>query len=385
MMNDKFETVDFSFIYNMSHDIRTPMNAIMGYTQMAKKYIDEPDKAMDCLNKLEVSEEQLFKIINDAFDMVRIESGKVILDEEPANIIDCLNRLIDSIKDQADSKKLVLLTDIEDVDVADAVFDEMKVGKIAGNIISNAVRFAPEGGKVGITVRQVANDSSDDGFICYDLIVTDNGIGMSKEFLDNHLFETFSRRHSTTISGVQGVGLGMSIAKRLIEMMDGEIEVESKPYEGTKVTCHFKFGKVNYSHLDDNESDDFVTLMGKRILLVEDNDLNREIAKDTLEDEGIIVEEATNGEEALKHIVNSKPGDFLCILMDVSMPVMDGLEATAKIRSLANKSLANIPIIAMTANAFDEDKERCLKAGMNAYLAKPIRNDKLFETINTLL
>ncbi|MBP5298554.1 MAG: response regulator, partial [Lachnospiraceae bacterium] len=371
------------FIFDMSHDVRTPMNAIMGYTPMAKKYINEPEKALECLEKLELSGEQLLKIINDAFDLARIESGKVVLDEDEANIIDCLDRLVEMVDEQAREKNISLFIDTEDVENAEAIFDEIKVGRIVYNILSNAIKFSPNNGKVSISICLNTDPSTPEGFANYQVIVADNGVGMSRDFVDNHLFETFSGRHTTTLTGIKGVGLGMSIARRLIELMNGKLSVESEPGKGTKITCHFCFRKIDYKS-ENNPSAHGSSLMGTRILLVEDNELNREIERDCLESEGIIVDEAVNGKEALDKIVASAPEAYLCVLMDVMMPVMDGVEATLKIRNLPDSRKAMIPIIAMTANAFGEDKERCLKAGMNGYLVKPIRNEKLLEVINEL-
>lgn len=373
------------FIFNMSHDVRTPMNAIMGYSQMAKKYINEPEKALECLEKLEFSGEQLLKIINDAFDLARIESGKVVLDEDEANIIDCLDRLIDMVKEQAKEKNISIFVDTEDLENAEAIFDEIKVGRIVYNIVSNAIKFTPNDGKVSVSVSQNTDNSTPEGFSNYEVTVTDNGIGMSRDFMDNYLFETFSGRHRTTLTGIKGTGLGMSIARRLIELMNGKLIVESEPEKGTKVTCRFCFRKIDYFKNEDKSAAHGSSLMGTRILLVEDNELNREIEKDCLESEGVIVDEATNGKEALDKLEAALPGTYLCVLMDVMMPVMDGVEATLKIRSLADTQKALIPIIAMTANAFGEDKERCLKAGMNGYLVKPIRNEKLVEVLNDLV
>lgn len=373
------------FIFDMSHDVRTPMNAIMGYTQMAKKYINEPKKALECLDKLELSGEQLLKIINDAFDLARIESGKVVLDEDEANIIDCLDRLLDMVKEQAKEKNIGILIDTEDVENVEAIFDEIKVGRIVYNIVSNAIKFTPNNGKVSISVTQNTDSSTPEGFTNYDVTISDNGVGMSRDFVDHHLFETFSGRHTTTLTGIKGVGLGMSIAKRLIELMNGKLLVDSEPGKGTKVTCRFCFRKIDYYKGENKSASHGSSIMGTRILLVEDNELNREIERDCLESEGIIVDEATNGKEALDKVEACEPGTYLCVLMDVMMPVMDGVEATLKIRSLKDTQKALIPIIAMTANAFGEDKERCLKAGMNGYLVKPIRNEKLLEVINELV
>lgn len=369
------------FLFNMSHDIRTPMNAILGYTSMAKRYLNNPEKVMECLGKLEVSGEHLLKLINDVLDMARIESGKIVIEEEEANIIDCCNRLVDIIADQIEEKDLKLIVDTEDVEDPEIFMDVMRVGRIALNILSNSIKYTRNGGVINLTVRQVENQKDIPGHVSFDLIITDNGIGMSEEFIKEHLFETFARQNSSTISGIQGTGLGMSIAKNLLELMGGTIEVESTLNVGTKVTCHCHFRKVTKSHKPVEIIPGDYNLLGKRVLLVEDNDLNREIAKDTLENEGIIVEEATDGTVAVEMVKKSTPGYYYCILMDIQMPIMDGYKATEEIRHLPDPHIANIPIVAMTANAFAEDKKKALDAGMNAHLGKPVKLVDLMETL----
>lgn len=371
-----------AFLFNMSHDIRTPMNAIMGYIQMAKRHIEDRKRVDDCLEKLESSSEHLLKLINDVLDMARIESGRIVIDEEPASIVECINRFTDIVTEEAERKNIKFTLNYEDLEHPNAIFDEMKVGRIALNVVSNAIKYTKNGGVVSVEVVELPQDNPGSMVRGYDFIVKDTGIGMTKEFIKNHLFETFTRQYSTTLSNIQGAGLGMSIAKNLIELMGGSIDVESELNIGTTVVCHFRFRGVDNVRTAPNAVKKQYDLLGKRVLLAEDNELNREIARDTLEHEGIIVEEAVNGEEAVKMVSQSAPGYYYCVLMDVQMPVMDGYRATEEIRHLKNPKLASVPIIAMTANAFKEDKERSMEVGMDAHLAKPVRYQELFDTLS---
>jgi len=371
------------FLFNMSHDIRTPMNAIMGYTEMAKKYINQPEKVSDCLSKLEMSGEHLLKLINDVLDMARIESGKVVIEEEEINLYEYVGRFIDIVSEQAEKKNITFTTKYENINDVIIFADAMRVGRVALNITSNAIKYTKPGGKIDFTIKEVTSPKEKEGYISFDMIIQDDGIGMSEDFIRNGLFENFARQNTSTISGIQGTGLGMSIAKNLIELMGGSIDVESKMDVGTTVTCHFHFRKVVNSRKKVEEENKSFDLIGKRVLLVEDNDLNREIAKDTLESEGIIVDEATDGDVAVEMVARSVPGYYMCVLMDIQMPRMDGYKATQVIRQLSDAKLANIPVIAMTANAFSEDRKKSMESGMNAHLAKPVKFKELMETIST--
>ena len=369
-----------AFLFNMSHDIRTPMNAVLGFTAMAKKNVGDEEKVMDCLDKVEGAGVHLLSLINDVLDMARIESGKVKLEVKPVNVVDAAHNLVNMIDDMARDKRVTFTYNFDDVQNANVYADALHVNQILLNVISNAIKYTKEGGSVSYVINQI--DSESEGISKYNFVVTDTGIGMSEEF-QKHIFDTFEREASSSVSGIQGTGLGMAITKQLVEIMGGDIKVESKLGWGTTVTVTLAFenylGEVE--KVVDTTAEYHVDLNGKKVLLVEDNELNREIAREILDEVGIIVEEAVDGEMAVEKVSTSNPGDFDLILMDIQMPKMNGYEAATAIRNLADNALASIPILAMTANAFEEDKQNALKAGMDGHLAKPIDVDKLMEAI----
>ncbi len=371
------------FLFNMSHDIRTPMNAITGFTSMAEKYIDDKERVTDCLKKIEVSSNHLLKLINDVLDMSRIEAGNVIIEENACDIKDIVYRVMTIARGTATESNINLTMEMGKILHPAVYADILHIEQIIINVLSNAIKYTKPGGKVTLSVLE--RHTVKDGYGAYEFIVTDTGIGMARDFVD-HIFEAFSREKSSTVSGVTGTGLGMSITKNLIDLMGGKIEIDSELGYGTKVTMLFEFrlnnGKKKPTEVIDHRLDN-VVLFGRRVLLVEDNELNREIARDILIDEGLIVEEADDGAVAAEMVYKSQPGYYDFILMDIQMPYMDGYKATATIRNLENKELANIPIIAMTANAFDTDKAKSLEAGMNTHLTKPINIAQLINTLKS--
>ena len=374
-----------TFLFNMSHDIRTPMNAIMGFTGMAKKHIDDKERALDYLDKIEVSSQHLLRLINDVLDMARIESGKVQLDEGPTSIPKMFADLETIVSESAKARNIDLKFHIDKLENEAIFADELHVNEISLNLISNAIKYTEPGGNVDVFVKQIYTKRP--GYAAYEIKVADNGIGMSQQFLEN-IFESFERERSTTTSGIEGTGLGMSITKRLVDLMDGSIDVESTLGHGSTFTVVLEF-RIRYGNEDEvatgeiEVTEEKVELKGKRVLVVEDNELNREIAKDLLEEEGMIVEEAVNGLEGFDAIKNMKPGYFDFVLMDIQMPVMDGYDSAKAIRAIDDESRNCVPIIAMTANAFDEDKQKALAAGMNAHIAKPVDVEKLIETLKS--
>ncbi len=510
-----------TFLNNMSHDIRTPMNAIIGYTALTTTHLDNRERAQDYLSKIAQASNHLLSLINDVLDMSRIESGKVTINERPENLADILQSLRNIIQSDVHSKKLELYIDTVDVTDEEVYCDKLRLNQILLNLTSNAIKFTPAGGTVAVRVTERQSRSPQRGV--YEFKVSDTGIGMSPEFAKT-VFDPFTREQSTTVSGIQGTGLGMAITKNIVDMMGGTITVESEQGKGTTftVTLEFRFSAehqemspiaelkgfrglvvdddmiccqsvskmlrqigmraewalsgreavartteaveltdpfevyiVDWSMpdlsgidtvreirrvvgndspiilmsaydwtdieaearhagvtgfiskplfasdlhrtlerslgVDKNEQADDVKEMprddsfdGKRILLAEDNELNREIAVEILTEAGFIVETAENGVEACEKVEKSEPGYYSLILMDIQMPIMDGYAATHRIRGLENKALAGIPIIAMTANAFDEDRERALEAGMDGHLAKPIDIDKMLELLREL-
>lgn len=358
-----------TFLFNMSHDIRTPMNAIIGFSDMAEKHIDDKEKVLDCLKKINVSGDHLLRLINNVLDLARIESGKMKLDVQandiPANVenVSCIF--------QADLKKKNLkLRTICDVKNQVAFFDHLRMNQIELNLIGNAIKYTPAGGVITYTVRQT---EAKDGYGTYVCTVKDTGVGMSEEF-QSRVFDAFERENSSVTTGIEGFGLGLAITKRFVEEMGGTITCKSDPGKGSEFICtyHLKTGTRADLEAPDENVDLKKDFYGKRILLVEDNALNREISKELLEREGIIVEEAEDGDVAVEKVKNSEPGYYEVILMDIQMPRMDGFTATRQIRALKDPFLSNIPIIALTANAFDEDKQSSMEAGMNGHVAKPV-------------
>ena len=378
-----------SFLFNMSHDIRTPMNAILGFANMAKKYSDDKEKVEECIDKVQTSGTHLLGLINDILDMARIESGKIEIEVEPIDVREAADRLTTILGDLARDKDIKLSVSLEDVENPYVYLDELHVNQILLNIISNAVKYTENGGKVDILIKEML--SSDKERAHYRFVISDTGIGMTEEFLD-HVFDSFERDKNEALAGIQGTGLGMSITKRLVDIMHGNIEVESTLGEGSTFTVDLEFKKYEgdfealvTAEAEQEQEATEITLDGKRILLVDDNELNREIASEILAETGAVIEEAEDGVEAFDKVRESEPGYYDIVLMDVQMPRMNGYESTKAIRALENEELANIPIIAMTANAFDEDREDALEAGMNEHIAKPIDVVKLFDCLRKIL
>lgn len=369
-----------TFLFNMSHDIRTPMNAIIGFTNMAQKYLDDKERVIEYLDKVKVSSTHLLQLINDVLDMARIESGKVSIEEIATNVYKNVEDITMIMQEFAQNHNVNMNVKIDNIRNEYIFADVLHFNQVLLNIISNAIKYTHPGGKVDVYVSQTPDEK--EGYASFDFIVKDTGIGMSPEF-QKHLFESFIREKTTTVSGIQGTGLGMSIAKQLLDLMNGSIDVKSKVNVGTTVKIHisFRIQKRVHKKIENNDEIVDISLEGLRILLVEDNELNREIAKDILEETGIIVEEAEDGSIAVEKVKSSKPGYYDLVLMDIQMPHMDGYTATQNIRALDNPELADIPIVAMTANAFEEDKNKALEEGMNMHLAKPINIGELFEAV----
>ena len=509
-----------TFLSNMSHDIRTPMNAVIGFATLALANVDNTEKVKDYLAKILSSSNHLLSLINDILDMSRIESGKIQLDEQEANLSDILHDIKTIITGQIHAKQLELYMDVLDVTDEDVYCDKTRLNQVLLNLLSNAIKFTPPGGTVSIRVAQMPNAPEGKGL--YEIKVKDTGIGMSQEFA-RRIFEPFERERTSTVSKIQGTGLGMAISKNIIDMMGGTITVQTEKDKGTEFTIRLAlrlqserrsverikeleglkalvvdddfntcdsvtkmlvqvgmrsewtlFGKeavlrarqsmelndpfrayiIDWRLPDMNGievtrqiralgddtpiiiltaydwtdievearaagvtafcskpmfmSDLRETLMtalgqqeakrdsilpcirdasdfkGKRLLLVEDNELNREIALEILGEYGFHMETAENGVVAVEKVADSKPGDYDLVLMDIQMPVMNGYEATQAIRALENPALAGIPILAMTANAFDEDRKAAVECGMNGFLSKPIQIEELIQTLQSV-
>ena len=359
-----------SFLFNMSHDIRTPMNAIMGFRDLLEKHIDEPERRADYLRKIKDASKVLLSIINNVLEMARIEKGTVVVEEVAMNTKN-FGISIFSVFSEMMAEKNIEFTH-EDLVVHHYVYcDPTKMREIFMNLLSNAYKYTKPGGKVHVRLRELP--SNREGYGIFETSVSDTGVGMSAEYLA-HIFEEFSRENTSTANKIEGTGLGMPIVKRLVELMGGTIRVSSEKGVGTTfvvVLPHRIADEPENVEPEDVEADGAV-FEGKRILLAEDNDLNAEIAEEILTSVGFMIERAEDGAICYEKIVSSETGYYDLVLMDIQMPNMDGYQATKAIRGLADKEKANIPIIAMTANAFEEDRSKAINMGMNGHIAKPI-------------
>ena len=359
-----------SFLFNMSHDIRTPMNAIMGFRDLLEKHIDEPERRADYLRKIKEASKVLLSIINNVLEMARIEKGTVVVEEVAMNTKN-FGISIFSVFSEMMAEKNIEFTH-EDLVVHHNVYcDPTKIREVFMNLLSNAYKYTKPGGKVHVRLRELP--SNREGYAFFETSVSDTGVGMSAEYLA-HIFEEFSRENTSTANKIEGTGLGMPIVKRLVELMGGTIRVSSEKGVGTTfvvVLPHRIADEPENVEPEDVEADGAV-FEGKRILLAEDNDLNAEIAEEILTSVGFMIERAEDGAICYEKIVSSEIGYYDLVLMDIQMPNMDGYQATRAIRALADKEKANIPIIAMTANAFEEDRSKAINMGMNGHIAKPI-------------
>ena len=383
-----------TFLNNMSHDIRTPLNAIIGFTELAAARLNDKSAVENYLSKIRSSSSYLLSLINDVLDMSRIESGSVKLESSLFSLPEFFEDLHTLLQRDADSKQLSLLWNTGSISHHYIISDKLRLNQIFLNILSNSVKYTNPGGRIWFDVSELS--ASPDGFAVYEFCIQDTGIGMSPDFLE-HIYETFSRERSSTVSGVQGTGLGMAIVKKIIDMMSGTIQVKSRPGQGTEFQIRLRLkvghpataGSARIPFSPKSSLSDAVSgkelFSGYRILLVEDNELNREIAEEILKEAGFILDTAPDGAIAVDIMRHTKPRYYALILMDIQMPNMDGYEATRQIRSLPNPEIANTPILAVTANAFEEDKLAAEKAGMNGHVAKPLNIHKLITAIKSVL
>ena len=360
------------FLFNMSHDIRTPMNAIIGFSGLLEQNLDHKEKAKGYLKKIQVSSNLLLTIINQVLEMARIESGTATLNLEPCNLSELFHSVNFVFESDVKKKGLHFQVDSK-VQHHYAFCDITKLQQIYLNIVSNAIKYTPADHAITVSVIEVP--SHKENYARYIFACEDTGYGMSEEFLP-HIFEEFTREHTSTENKISGTGLGLSIVKSMVDLMDGTIKVESIKGKGTKFTVDialqiaskedFTEEQVMTKEIVNNE------MKHKRILLAEDNDLNAEIAIEILKSEGYLVEHASHGQQCIEMLQNASDGYFDLILMDIQMPFMNGYEACKEIRKMKDTQKANIPIIAMTANAFEEDKQMAMQSGMNDYVPKPM-------------
>ena len=385
-----------TFLSNMSHDIRTPMNAIIGFTTLAQSHIKEQSLVEEYLDKILSASRHLLSLINDVLDMSRIESGKIQLQEDEVILSEVIqdveNLILPMAKEQEQS--FIIHTNIENNYV---YCDKLRLNQMLINLLGNAVKFTPRGGEIILDISQ--EKEAPKGYGVYIFRVKDTGIGIGEEFIDK-VFQAFERDKGSSVSGIQGTGLGLAITKSIVQLMGGLINVESKLGQGTEFIVKVVFmlqdveedestlAKIKEQRMQleiDEKAQQKQLFKGKKILLVEDNALNREIARMLLSEAGFVLDEAYNGQEAYEKVQASEDGEYSIILMDIQMPVMDGYEATRLIRSLPKREHSNIPIIAMTANAFAEEKRNALACGMNAHISKPIDVNVLFKTMEHII
>ncbi len=394
------------FLNSISHDIRTPLNVIIGCTTLASAHVDEAQEVKKYLSKIQTASSHLLLLINDMLDMSHIESGTIKMEDASVFLPDELEDLKLIVQSNASAKQLEFHVDTKNMVHKNVITDKLRLNQVLLNILENAVKFTRPGGEIYFQIQELKGQESE--AVTYEFRVRDTGIGMNNEFLE-HIFEPFSREQTSTVSGIEGMGLGMAIVKKIVDRMGGTITVKSRQGEGTEVTVVLPF-KVS-GHSVANEMQAFSrtkrletfsetenlrkenlktessehTLKNKKILLVEDNELNREIAVELLKEAGFILDTAEDGTIAVEKMRNAKRGQYDLILMDIQMPIMDGYEATRQIRKLENPQIANIPIVAMTANAFEEDRQKALKAGMNEHVSKPIDLARLLEAVKKVL
>ncbi len=369
-----------TFLFNMSHDIRTPMNAIIGYTELAKRHLTEPDRLSEYMKNIGCCGQKMLSLINNVLDLARIENDKIIIEESATDIEQSFDSCITMFITTTEKKQQTITKSIK-LDHKYLFIDDSHFSEIVMNILSNAIKYTGAKGKIDCLIYQ--ENIEREGWCNLVLTISDNGIGMSQEFQE-HIFEAFSRERSTTASGIEGTGLGMGIVKKLVDLMHGTVSIKSRLGEGSTVTvtlpCRIakeedtsaKRALINF---------DESALVGKRILLAEDNDLNAEIAIELLSEEGLLIERADDGVSCIEMLEKADADYYDLILMDIQMPILNGYETAIKIRRMNNPLKASIPIIAMTANAFSEDRKKALESGMNDHVAKPIDMNILLPVI----
>ena len=369
------------FLANMSHDIRTPMNAIVGYTNIAKSRMDDPAEVTNALEKIGSSSHYLLSLINDILDISKIESGKMQVNPGSCDLESVFRHIEDITALQARNKALVITYQHGSVRHVKVNADELRIEQVLVNIVSNAIKYTPSGKTVDLIAEEEPAAGNKN---LYRFIVRDTGIGISEEYLP-HIFESFTREEKTTVNRIQGTGLGLAITAKVVELMGGTISVKSTLGEGSEFTVELELEALESENEEKDTHNEITGLAGCRVLLVEDNDINAEIAEMILFQYGIEVDLAGNGQIGLERVQQHESGYYDAVLMDIQMPVMNGYEATKAIRALERDYYKTLPIIAMSANAYDDDVKACLAAGMNAHIAKPYNPDDLLKQLNKLI
>lgn len=356
------------FISNVSHDIRTPMDSIIGFTELAKKNLDNPEKLVDSLEKITRASGHLLNLVNEVLDISKIDSGKSIVEEDLCSIHSIIDNVCQIMQHEIDQKKIKLDIDYSMLDEDVLSCDNIRLNQILLNLVSNAVKYSYEGGTVSVSVIQLSTD--DESKIINEFHIRDEGCGMTPEFLE-HVFEPFARDKTSPVAA-DGTGLGLTIAKSLTEIMGGTIEVISELGKGSEFTVTIPLSIPSLTEIEEEQDIVIYDFKGRRVLVVDDNNLNREILVEALREEGFIVDEAIDGSFAIEKLRDAEPGTYELVILDLQMPVMDGYETTKIIRNFKDNRVSQIPIVAVTADALPEEKTRAFNCGVNAYLVKPV-------------
>lgn len=372
------------FLTSMSHDIRTPMNAIIGMTEMANYYIDDKEKVQDCLKKINDSSSMLLHLINNVLDMSEIENHELKLKESSFELRELADKIYAVLEQTANAKKLTFEVRCEQIRDNRLIGDVVRLRQVLMNLVSNSLKFTPPGGKVGLLIRQ--EDNVESGYASFVIEVKDTGIGMKQEFIDTMIFKPFERDDTRYVNKTEGNGIGMSITKTILDVMGADLQIESEVGKGTSFLIHVKL-KVDSDDTceEHNEINSIPNLEGKRLLVVEDNEINMEIIVSILERTQAEIKQAWNAEDALKIFEESEEGYFSLIFFDIQLPGMNGYEAVKIIRGMDRHDASEVPILAMTANAFSQDVEQSLSSGMNDHISKPIDIDVLYRKLQTYL